>query len=990
MRPRSALIIGTSAALVTLSVAGANAAAAPSHARTLAKVSQAATQGGRVIITMRQQFPNLKIRQNHVRTDATRASQRSLTSQITAHGGTDIRHLVSVNAIAAKVSASEVQQLRRNPAVASVQRDAAVVQPRTTAIPDVTASSQICPADPSQPLLEPEALTLTHFESQPAAPTDADAIATGQGVRIGLTDINALAGNPNFIRPNGDHVVIDSPTPNADNDDTDGGGDEWYGDASSISGQGTVVYDFSHELPNSGLPVGCNFVIKGIAPDASLVDTGFFGAGPGSTAGSDAPQFESEAIAGLDHAAILDGVTVISESYGFGAIPGQLDFSAINEANDALVQSGITVVESAGDSGTGGTVEVPAYDPLVIDAGATTAYRLDSQAWGYTGWENNQMAALSSGGTTPSNNVVDLVAPGDGGEASCSPTSATCPATTSTEAFGGTSQSAPYIAGAAADVIQAYSDSHGGTQPTPALVKAILTGTATDIGAASDDQGAGLLNVFGAVRAAQQEPGTTVNSTSHQLVPSPTQLDVSGAGGSKSSQSVTLFNASNATATVRGTYRSFSAPTQIGTTVTEPVSAPPSGPYPAQGATAASDVSMNVPAGQSQLGVDMITPNPTNDAVLSLLLIDPNGNLSQVSYDYSSTSTGPVSNNEHVSIDNPMAGVWTAKVVWNNGRAHLQDPIPTPGSYRGDISIRFTGQTAVTSPATHGRISIPAHSSASVPLTIALPGQQGDHPESVQFATNKGADTSIPIARRTVVPVKGGFSFTLGSSVARDFGPLQSREIDVPAGENDLRVTFATPDTSANNIIDYFLIEPNGFDGYYDRTASTTPEGVGSSTPNGHAAIVVANPPPGKWIVQAMIDATESGHEFTQTVTGKASYNTAKAKVVSGLPTATTTHLAAGSKRTVSVNMINTTGVGRTFFLESLSADIIGPGVYIPSGATALVAGTLTSTGGSGSAVTGTLYVVSNNSDLSPLLNSQGFFFDTQTLTSFPYAYSVS
>jgi Subtilase family/Peptidase inhibitor I9 len=989
MRQRSVIVIGTSAVLVTMSLAGVQASAAPSHARPLAKVSQAASHGGRVIITMRQQFPNLKIRQNHVRTDATRASQRSLTSQITAHGGTDIRHLVSVNAIAAKVSASEVQQLRRDPAVASVQRDAAVVEPHTTAIPDITASSQICPADPSHPLLEPEALTLTHFESQPAASTDADAIATGKGVRIGLTDINALAGNPNFIRPNGDHVVLDSPTPNADNDDTDGGGDEWYGDASSISGQGTVVYDFSHELPNSGLPVGCTFVIKGIAPDASLVDTGFFGAGPGNAAGSDVPQYESEAIAGLDHAAILDGVTVISESYGFGAVPGQIDFSAINIANDQLVQSGITVVESAGDSGTGGTVEVPAYDPLVIDAGATTAYRLDAQAWGYSGWENNQMAALSSGGTTPSNNLVDLVAPGDGGEASCSPASATCPATTLTEAFGGTSQSAPFIAGAAADVIQAYSDSHGGTQPTPALVKEILTGTATDIGAASDDQGAGLLNVYGAVRAAQQEPGSTVVSTSHQLVPSPTQIDVSGAGGSKSTQSVTLFNASSATATVHGTYRSFTAPSQIGSTVTEPVSAPASGPFPAEGALAASDVSMTVPDHLSQLGVDMITPNPTNDAVLSLLLFDPNGNLSQFSYDYSSSPTGPVSNNEHVSIDNPMAGTWTARVVWNNGRSHLQDPTPTPGSYRGNISIRFTGQTAVTSKAT-GAISIPAHSSAIVPLKIALPGQQGDYPESVQFVSNKGADTSIPIARRTVVPVKGGFSFTLGSSVARGFGPLQSREIDVPAGENDLRVTFSTPDTSPNNIIDYFLVEPNGLDGYYDRTASTTPQGVGSSTPNGHAAIVVANPPPGKWIVQAMIDATESGHEFTQTVTGKASYNSAKAKVLSGLPTATTTHLAAGSRRTVSVNLTNTTGIGRTFSLESLSDDIIGPGVYIPSGATALVTGTLTSTGPSGSAVTGTLYVVSNNSSLSPLLNSQGFFFDTQTLTSFPYAYSVT
>jgi hypothetical protein len=538
-------------------------------------------------------------------------------------------------------------------------------------------------------------------------------------------------------------------------------------------------------------------------------------------------------------------------------------------------------------------------------------------------------------------------------------------------------------------VIQAYSDSHGGTRPTPALVKQILTGTAQDVGAASDSQGAGLLDIGAAVRAAQQEPGSTVDPSSTALIPTPTQLNVSGDGGTSSPQTVSLYNASNRSTTVAGTLRSFSRPTQLGRAVTEPVTAPPaSHPVPAQGAQAARDITMNVPRGLSQLGVDMVTPNPNNDAVLSLLLFDPKGNLSQVSYDYSSSPTGPVSNNEHVSIDNPMPGKWRAQIVWNNGRTHLQDPPPTPGSYRGSVSVRFTGQTEsdrrATRPAT-----IHAHSSATIPVTISLPNQPGDSPESLQFTSNRGTATSVPVTRRTLIPPAGGtFHWQMGSSVARGFGPLKSMQINVPAGEKDLRITFQTADTSPDNIMDFFAVEPNGLDGYYDRTPSTTPQGIGASQELGHAAIVVADPPPGLWTVQVMMDLTTSGQEFDQNIKGDISYNTARATAVS-LPDSAATTLPQGSNNTVQVNVKNTTGVGRTFTLLSTNGDVTGPNVYIAPNSTALVTGTLTPTADPGTDVSGLVAVVSNGSDLSPLLLSQGFFFDLQTLAAFPYEYTV-
>ena len=879
MRGRSSVALNRSlAAVAVLALTAVGVCPTQASAPTIsARVTNTAAHGGRVIVVLENQFPQLAVKKNGaLRVSTTRSYQRSILADMAAHGATDIRQLVSVNAIAGRLSASEVDRLRANPAVASIQLDATVRPPAPASLPAANVNQQICPTNPAQPLLEPEALSLTHFRSQPAAADDAASIATGKGVKVGLTGINALAGNPNLIRPDGTHVVIDSPTPNADDDDFDGGGDEWYGDASSIAGQGTVTYDFSKELPFSTLPTGCTFTIQGIAPDVSLVDTGFYGQGNASSTGSGRrrPEFESQVIAGLDHAAIDDGVSVISESYGFGSVAGEVDFSAINVANDALVAAGITVVESSGDSGVGGTVEVPAYDPLVIDAGATTALRLLAQAWGYQGWESNQIAALSSGGTTPTNSVVDLVAPGLGGEVSCSPKAATCPQTTLTEAFGGTSESAPFVAGAAADVIQAYADSHGGTQPTPALVKALLTGTAQDLGASSEDQGSGLLDVYAAVRAAQQAPGSTLSTSTTALIPTPTQVNVVGNGGTTTAKSVTLYNASGSPATVTGRIAAMGTTRALGATVTENVSAPPSSqPLPAQGAQAAKTVPLSVPAGVAQLGVDMITPDPHNDAVLSLLLFDPAGRLAQVSYDYSSTPTGPVSNNENVAIDNPMPGTWQAEIVWNNGRSHLQDPPPAPGAYRGAVSVRATTQTVLPNAVTRP-ITIAAHSSATVPLTIKLPAVPGDHPESVRFTSNQGAVTTVPITRRTLIPAAGGtFTTTLGSSVARNSGPLKTFQIVVPPGHTNLQVVFNTADASADNVIDYFLVEPNGVSSFNAQTPSTTGFGHRSTNPKGYAAFAIAHPPKGLWTVQVMLDLTTSGKEFTQTVHGSFTFD---------------------------------------------------------------------------------------------------------------------
>ena len=79
---------------------------------------------------------------------------------------------------------------------------------RKSASPESAADGQqLCSTSTGAPLVEPEALTSIHAN-------EASAVATGQGVIVGNVDANSLAGNPNLIRPDGQHVVIDAPTPN--------------------------------------------------------------------------------------------------------------------------------------------------------------------------------------------------------------------------------------------------------------------------------------------------------------------------------------------------------------------------------------------------------------------------------------------------------------------------------------------------------------------------------------------------------------------------------------------------------------------------------------------------------------------------------------------------------------------------------------------------------------------------------------------------------
>jgi hypothetical protein len=957
-----------------------------------------AAHGGRVIVLLKKKNSDISLARGLARRRAVDSAQQApIVANIKRFGGSRVRKLTLVNAVAATVSAKEAQRLSKLSSVAQVVPDQTLTE--TVPIPKTTSNvatpaQQVCPSDPGQPLVEPEALQNMNFEdSDPAHPDEADTIADGSGVTVAIEGMNELAGNPNFTRPNGQHVVEDAPDYNPADIPNDGNLDEWFGDASSVAAQGTVTYDYSSELPFSGLPKGCTFVIKGDAPgstlvDLSLVDPATQLSDQGGQKFASVSQSESSIIAGMENAITLHA-DVISESYGGGG-------TALAIADDAAVAAGITVVASSGDEGFDNTFISPADDPDVIGVGATTTLRLTAQAYGFSSWTDDNIATLSSTGTgqptsepNAAGKLVDLVAPGYGGEAACSPlVTAGCPTNALTEAFGGTSESAPFVAGAAADVIQAYSDTHGGTRPTPALVQQILDGTARDIDAPGGEQGAGIVDIYAAVRAAQAEPGTTLHKkdlkTSQGLVSTPTQIDVSGTGGTSVPSQLNLYNASTKSTKVTARLKQLGPAKQIGTTVTEPVSAPdPSLPVPIDGAAAAAPITFTVPQGTDRISANMIWPDPTNSNTLYYILTDPQGKLTQISYDFGTGGTRPtVPNIQHTEVTDPMPGKWTATILWGNGRAHLQEPPNVPGTYNGPMSFEVNRQNYVTSKLGGGTVKIPAESTAPLTVEVPLATAPGDNDMSVQLSANNGASASVPVLARTLIPSTGGaFAATMGTSVGRSSPPASQFFVDVPAGHQSMSVSFNTADASADNAFSYELFSPTGQEIVADATPTTTLLGIGSTTPTAKANLSVANPVAGRWEIVVASSLTTSGQEFSQTINGDVAFDNSGVTVLSGLPTATTTTVAQGTSQTVQLQVTNTTGVGRTFSFTASGGDIAPVSTYIPAGVTELVTLTLTPKAAAGTVVSASLAVTTNTSARRTP--------NQPTLAVLPYTYTV-
>ncbi|MHC5905592.1 S8 family peptidase [Streptomyces sp. S6] len=826
----------------------------------------------RVIVVMRHQFTGLPVRPR-----AADDEQASVVARLRQSGATRVDGMSLINAVSATLKPDAIARIRGDRDVAAVVPDLPIRLPGTHAATAATTTPGTGTCS-RQPALEPEALQLTHTDA-------AHRTATGKGVKVAFFAEGMDADNPEFVRPDGTHVVTDRQDFSGDGVDAPTGGGEAFGDASAIAAQGSRTYDLSEQLPYAKLPKGCTFRIRGFAPGAQLMDLKVFGEHSWASGFIRAIEYA------VDHHA-----DVLSQSFGSNTYPDAAT-DPIRLADDAAIAAGVTVVASSGDSGTSGTVGSPASDPKVIGVGATTSFRLVAQGFGYPRWTSDNITALSSGGPTPGDKLVDLVAPGMAGLSACTHAPRWSDCALATQVFGGTSQSAPFVAGAAADVIQAYKETHGGQRPAPDLVKRLLTGTAKDLRAPAAEQGAGLLDTVSAVRAAR--------SSGAALIPSTGQLNVIGKPGSTQDTAVSLTNTAARPQRVTLTSRTVGAQT-FGDRREVTVGAPLAGDD-REGVLAARPFTVRVPEGTPLLDAEMVWPGTADSGKLALVLVDPRGRLTQVSYDYD--GTGKNSNYQHVDVHDPLPGAWTVKVVWNNGRMHLQDKPLKPGGYRGPVTVRLTGHRYTSAGVPEQTRVVPAGGTARFPVRVPLPRAAGDAPFSLQFASDAGTRLSLPVARRTLVPVGTSFAATVTGGVGRDVGQTSAFYLDVPAGRRGLTVDLTAGDPAAALV--YYLISPDGqvLARDTDRTAEE------HSVPAKFASLTVNRPAAGRWTLIVALPDAVSGKVFSQQVTGKVRFDAVTASAP-GLPSGPSRVLRRGSSLTVPVRVTNSGSSARNYFLD--------------------------------------------------------------------------
>ncbi len=897
--------------LLGVLAAGGVALAAPSASRhsglPAARVlGDQSSSPQRVVVFLRDQHRDVPATPGLIGRRATmiRSDQSPLHASVAGSGGRVTDTYQTVNAFAATVSGTERAKLAANPAVAQVVPDAFVRmldpnQTRTVAAARgvraaaasgasgpralaAEASQQICPSNPSKPLLEPEALSIIHA-------TEAQQLATGKGVKVAFIADGLDINNPDFVRPDGSHVFVDYRDFTGDGPNGPSGGAEAFGDASSIAAQGTTLHDLSRYVnPAHPLPSGCNVVIKGVSPGASLVGMKVFSANGA---------FTSVILQGMDWAVAVDHVDVLNESFGGDNVPDTTQ-DATKEFNDLAAAAGVTVTTASGDQGTANTIGSPASDPTgsAIDAGATTQFQHFAQTTrgGYQlsphGWVNENIAEFSSAGFTQFGRTLDLVAPGNESYETCTPNIAIYTECTNFAGqpsdiryFGGTSESAPLTAGVAALVIQAYRDTHGGASPSPALVKQLIVSNANDLNIPSTEQGAGELDALAAVRAAESVNGGS-GSGNGRLV-SPGQLDFAVPGGTSTGSDVTVTNLGSSTETIKARLRTLDVPVSDhrGEVTLNPGTDPT---FLDQLGVSQSykEIQFTVPPNVDRLDGSIAWPGPT--ATVNMTLFDPAGRFTAFTYH----PAGGGADFSHIDVRNPPAGIWTAAFF-----------TPTSGGFTGAVHYDLaTARFGTVGSVTPSSMTLAPHATGSLHVSVTAPSAAGDYSRDLELIGSGGKTTVVPVVVRSLVSLAGGNGSFTGTITGGNGNGFVGREdtfaFDVPRGAPAIHVQLTLPH-DPNTLLLGYLVSPTG-------QALGQKASAQSATGTVMLQMFKQAPAPGRWqfvlITPNPVGGTTTAAVFTATISTSAPPVSA-----TGVPDSPSTVIARGNVAQATVKITN-------------------------------------------------------------------------------------
>ncbi|MGH3252963.1 MAG: S8 family serine peptidase [Trebonia sp.] len=931
---------GVCSALALATVpAGAGPAAAAGPVTSPGPVARAGSGAGvPVIIFLRNQLAEAgsSIRSDH-RLKLIQAAQAPYLGQLQSLGATDVLGYRLVDAIAARVPASALGAITASPGVASVIPDSPIVGPAPAVpsadVPAVRAPTMKTPpgACSATPQLEPEGLALTRTDSSAKGATTARSLGfTGAGVKVAFLADGIDPANANLTR-GGKPVISDYKDFSGDGTTAPTAGGEGFLDANAIAGQGSRVYNvggFGAQVPSSP----CRVRIEGVAPGASLVALKVFSHSDVSTT--------SGFLRAIDYAVDVDHVNVLNESFGANPFPDVTSLDAVKEFNDMAVRAGTTVVVASGDAGPFNTIGSPASDPAVISVGASTDFRFYAQTnyagadqFAPGGWESNNISSLSSGGYTQDGATLDLVAPGDLSFASCTPVVKRYSSCVNflgkpspVEESGGTSQSAPLVAGAAALVISAYAREHHRSPPTPAAVKRILLSTATDLRAPATEQGAGLLNSLRAVELAEWLPGHQLAGPALSL--SANQLSYVGKPGSQASWGVTVTNASRTTATVAVSGRTFTERTAVKQAVVTLSDA--KSPHFTNWAGVGSNfgtVRFSVPRGAALLNASIAWPTsapPSGNTVstgnanarVRVILVDPLGRLAAHSLPQGVGGYGSA------QVLQPAAGHWTAVIFSDTAKAG-----GTAGTVRFGASVSSARSFGPVSPS---RLVLAPGASGVVHVSARVPAGAGDSSGSVVFAAGgsaPGGAVSVPVTLRGQVPtglgVTGKFSGALTGGNGRSPGEGQVASYsfvvpsDLPVLLRNIDVDVTLANDPANQVSGY-LVAPGGETMGYGSSYLTTgfnSDGVPVESPRRQLSLYTSNPIGGVWTLIIDFTSPVPGNELSDPFTGRIRFN-AVSFDRGALPDSPSVSLTRGSSVTYKITVHNTGAAPEDIFLD--------------------------------------------------------------------------